>query len=77
VTVEPTAWFLYNFTPPVGSDLPARVSAAARSYWPTSTRCETNDGSGWVERPILLALAEDPSWESVSEAEVDTWLLAG
>lgn len=72
--MKPTAWFLNNFTPPVDSDLPEAVTAAARSYWPNSTRCETNDGSGWVERPILLDLAEDPSWVAATEADVDAWL---
>ena len=72
--MTPTAWYLNEFRPPVGSALISKVTMAARSYWPEATLTETNDGFGWVERRILLDLAEDPSWVEVTEAEVDAWL---
>lgn len=53
-----------------------RKTAVARGYWPESTLTEVNygDGNGWVEKPLLMELDEDPYWESTDEATVEAWL---
>jgi hypothetical protein len=69
----PTRWFLAS-DPLIREGV---ATAAARWYWPNSTRTERLTLSGeWVDADLFRALHEDPGWVDSTEEEVNTWAVA-
>jgi len=66
--MKPTMWFKHL----MGND--DTVSVVGRWFWPEATKTEVNDGSGWRDAPVFLAMNDDPSWEQITETEADEWL---
>jgi hypothetical protein len=67
----PTAWFLAK-NPAIRDGQP---TAAARWYWPGSTKTEKNTVNGdWVDADLFDSLQDDPTWVDSTEAEANTWV---
>jgi hypothetical protein len=67
----PTGWWAK-----LGGD--DQIVTVPRWFWPPSTTVEVWDRHEreWDDRPIFLALHDEPSWQEVDEPAVQDWISA-
>lgn len=72
--LKPTGWFVSQHEPIRNGE----ITAAARWYWPESTKTEVihaNTDWQWVEADAFIDLSERQlPWKASTEDDVDDWI---